>query len=62
MIILAKNDESKDSNENIVIVRCGDMHTLVISNQMKVYSWGHSKSGALGVGVLVKEFKEPTEI
>ena len=35
---------------NIVYVSCGENHTLAVTSEGHVYSWGHSGNGRLGIG------------
>ena len=38
----------EENNLNIVDVQCGSMHTLALTNDGRVYSWGNNDEGALG--------------
>ena len=42
-------------NQQIVQIACGDEHTLALTEQGQVYSWGLNRYGQLGVGNLSSE-------
>lgn len=35
---------------NIILIACGSHHVVAVSRENKVFSWGNSKYGALGLG------------
>ena len=51
---------SKDSDVNIIKISCGEAHSLALSNDGKVYSWGFGSNGQLGLGFCEDSF-EPGE-
>ena len=36
--------------ERIIDIQCGSKHTLAISSNQKIYSWGDAQGGKLGLG------------
>jgi regulator of chromosome condensation len=44
----AKLPRALELPEEICMIACGSMHTLALSNEGKVYSWGCNDDGALG--------------
>ena len=59
-----KNNSINISNENneinIIKISCGEAHSLALSNDGKVYSWGFGSNGQLGLGFCEDSF-EPGE-
>ena len=50
----------KDKNINIIKISCGEAHSLALTNNGKVYSWGFGSNGQLGLGFCEDSF-EPGE-
>ena len=57
-----KNIISNDENSeiNIIKISCGEAHSLALSDDGKVYSWGFGSNGQLGLGFCEDSF-EPGE-
>ena len=51
---------SKNRDINIIKISCGEAHSLALSNEGKVYSWGFGSNGQLGLGFCEDSF-EPGE-
>ena len=51
---------SKSTDINIVKISCGEAHSLALTNEGKVYSWGFGSNGQLGLGFCEDSF-EPGE-
>ena len=56
------NDKNKNDNSeiNIIKISCGEAHSLALTNEGKVYSWGFGSNGQLGLGFCEDSF-EPGE-
>jgi alpha-tubulin suppressor-like RCC1 family protein len=61
------------ANETVTQVACGEAHTVALTDESKVWGWGMSMYGQLGlgfsgdsfepgVGMLYSKVSEPTEI
>ena len=48
------------NNSNIIKISCGEAHSLALTNEGKVYSWGFGSNGQLGLGFCEDSF-EPGE-
>ena len=53
-------NKNENSEINIIRVSCGEAHSLVLTNEGKVYSWGFGSNGQLGLGFCEDSF-EPGE-
>ena len=51
---------SLPDNSNIIKISCGEAHSLALTNEGKVYSWGFGSNGQLGLGFCEDSF-EPGE-
>lgn len=49
------------TGKKVVSVACGDKHTVCVTEDGSVYSWGYGKQGALGLGA-TDSASEPTKI
>ena len=62
--IYNKNNKTKNDGEineiNIIKISCGEAHSIALSNDGKVYSWGFGSNGQLGLGFCEDSF-EPGE-
>ena len=52
--------KSNNSDINIIKISCGEAHSLSLTNEGKVYSWGFGSNGQLGLGFCEDSF-EPGE-
>ena len=51
---------SENKDVNIIKISCGEAHSLALTNEGKVYSWGFGSNGQLGLGFCEDSF-EPGE-
>lgn len=49
------------TGQTIVAVDCGDTHTVCVTENGQVYSWGRGKFGALGHGT-IDDIQQPKQI
>ena len=54
------NPNNENTKINIIKISCGEAHSLALSNEGKVYSWGFGSNGQLGLGFCEDSF-EPGE-
>ena len=50
------------NDKNIISVACGNEHTLALSKDGSVYSWGWSQDGVLGYESIDEVIFNPTKI
>lgn len=62
LITLPKKIEGALANNFVQDIACGDKHTLALTENGKVYSWGCGEDGQLGHGVSVKKIDHPKHI
>eukprot|EP01084_Bolivina_argentea_P124857 221252_1 len=47
----------------IIQIKCGSYHSIVLSNQNRIYAWGYNENGQCGLGIKSKDpITTPTEI
>ena len=56
----AKDNINENYEENIIKISCGEAHSLALTDEGKVYSWGFGSNGQLGLGFCEDSF-EPGE-
>ena len=54
------NTNNENNEINIIKISCGEAHSLALSSEGKVYSWGFGSNGQLGLGFCEDSF-EPGE-
>ncbi|KMQ87442.1 rcc1 and btb domain-containing protein 1-like protein [Lasius niger] len=46
------------NGKKIVRIACGSLFSMAVSNEGKLYSWGHNIDGILGIGSVLPEFDQ----
>ena len=49
-------------NKRIIQVACGNSHTLALTSEGQVYSWGNNSDGQLGTGIVEGHEVKPAKI
>ena len=55
------NESKSDVKKKVVYIACGAYHSLAITDDSKLYSWGEAKLGQCGTGKKKTE-PLPTEV